>query len=108
MNYKLHYAPIKLDGDIPCYEFKNYRSMIDFIDKKTYGRNRSVVWILAKNDFEDVIVTQNAYFLQEVIGTLPLWQTIGDYFLQEYDSFESAYKVALDMMEPYELCYEKD
>jgi len=60
-NYNLHYAELKLNSDIPMFEF--------------------------------------------ILSKMPSMGFKSDTFIQEYESFEEAYKVALDMVETKPLCY---
>ena len=103
--FKLHYASLDLQGDIPCFEFKKHSDMIDFIDEKCINRNGQVVWLLAKEGFTDVFVSESHLSIQDFLNKKSVWQTTGNYFLQEYPSFQDAYKVALDMAEISPMCY---
>ena len=98
-NFKLHYASLDLQGDIPCFEFKKHSQMVDFIDEKCINRNGQCVWLLAKWDCNDVFVSGSHLSIQGFLERMMIWQTTGDYFLQEYESFEEAYKSALEMVE---------
>ena len=103
--FKLHYASLDLKGDIPCFEFKKHSDMIDFIDEKCINRNGKAVWLLARQGLTDVFVSGSHISIQDFLENKYCWQTTGDYFLQEYSSFEDAYKVALDMAEIGPLCH---
>jgi len=107
MSFKLHYAEINSQTDIPCFEFKKHNQMIDFIDEHCINRNSQVVWLIAKDNFTDVFISENHLSIQNFLMTKYLWQTTGNYFLQEYESFEEAYGVALSIAENSELCYSK-
>ena len=104
--FKLHYASLDLGNeDIPCFEFKKHYQMVDFIDEKCIRRNGEVVWLLAKEGTTDVFISENHLSIQDYFTRKYLWNLPGDYFLQEYPSFEEAYSVALDMSEISPLCY---
>lgn len=103
--FKLHYASLDLQGDIPCFQFKNHLDMIDFIDEKCINRNGKVVWLLAKKDSTDVFISESHLSIQDYFTRKYLWNVSDDYFLQEYKSFEDAYRVALSMSEISPLCY---
>jgi hypothetical protein len=107
-NFRLHYAGIDLNGDIPCHEFKKYGQMIDFIDQKCIGRTGQVVWLVGKDHFMDVFVSESHLSIQDFLIKKYLWQTTGDYFLQEYPTYEDAFRVALDMVELSPLCYKNE
>lgn len=105
-NYKLHYAKVDLGlYDIPCIEFNKHSEMIDFIDEKCINRMGKIVWLIAKEDFTDLFISESYLSIQDFLSKKYTWQTTGNYFLQEYTSFEDAYKVALDMAEISPLCY---
>lgn len=104
--FKLHYASLDLGGnDIPSFEFKKHSQMIDFIDEKCVNRNGQVVWLLAKKDLTDIFISENHLSIQDYFSRKHLWNIPDDYFLQEYPSFEDAYRVALDMLEISPLRY---
>lgn len=103
--FKLHYSSLDLQGDIPCFEFKKHSDMIDFIDEKCINRNGKVIWLLAKKDSTDIFISENYLSIQDYLTRKYLWNISDDYFLQEYLSFEDAYRVALDMLEISPMCY---
>jgi len=104
--FKLHYASLDLgNNDIPCFEFQKHSQMVDFIDEKCINRNGQVVWLLAKKDSTDVFISECHLSIQDYFTRKYLWNISDDYFLQEYQSFEDAYRVALDMSEISPLCY---
>lgn len=106
--YKLHYASLDLGTkNIPCIVFKKHSEMIDFIDEKCLGRNGQVVWLLAKENSSDIFISESHLSIQEFLSKKYLWNVSDNYFLQEYESFEEAYKVALSMQEENTLCYSK-
>jgi hypothetical protein len=112
MSYKLHYAKLHLgEQDIPCIEFSTSKKRIEYISDIIHAKSEQVVFLLA---FEDEI-DDSIYIGDSVITFEPLWR-ISDSdiepfaknaFLQEYSSYEEAYKVALDMKEVSPLCYNK-
>jgi hypothetical protein len=108
-NFKLHFATLDLDGcDIPVYEFKKHEQMVDFIDNEYCGKQSKKVLLISKDEFSDVFVSDNYLSIIDFINKKYLYQTVGNYFLQEYSSYEEAYKVALNMAEVSELCYENN
>jgi hypothetical protein len=106
---KLHYAELTNEGDIPCLKFNNEFDFLHFLQGKSIREDivyvfayefknldnhtevfvtsdLSMIWVIMKNCFHDI-------------------QADNMFFLQEYPSFEDAYKVALDMQETSNLCY---
>ncbi len=104
---KLHYA--KLGSEyIQQIEYKKMINLIEILDELCYGKNQGKVYLLANDDeHNDVYVTERYLELQEIVmknsGFL-----CDDIYLQEYDSYEDAYAVALSIKEVSELCYKKD
>ena len=105
--FKLYYAELDLQGDIPCFEFKTHAQMIDFIDEKCINRSSQLVWLLGREDSSDIFISENHLSIQDFLKNKYLWNIRGEYFLQEYPSYEEAYGVALSMLETYHLCYKK-
>ena len=109
MKYKLHYAKLDLQGDIPCLEFTSIEEVRSFITSIIYPLKmvNEKVYVIAIQD--EVIVTENGLLIEELFdGNLnsayPFFES-EDIFIQEYPSYEEAYKVALDMKEVSPLCY---
>jgi hypothetical protein len=104
--FKLHYASLDLgNSDIPCFEFKSHAQMVDFIDEKCINRNGKVVWLIAKDDFTDVFISERHLSIQDFLEKKHIWQIRGNFFLQEYLSFQDAYRAALLICETSPLCY---
>jgi len=123
MNYKLHYAQIDLgENDIPCHIFSSYLETTAFILSEPKPNN-NIVYLIAINEI--IFVSEYISFIAIVfqsyikeISPVLIKNGIMDVFeystneeinifLQEYSSYEEAYKVALDMKEESPLCYEK-
>jgi hypothetical protein len=105
--YKLHYAELNLEGDIPCFEFKTIQKLIKFIDEKTFNPiNRNKVYLFVTEEQNHIFVTDKNIFL--ICRIIPLFKGDRIFFLQEYSSYEEAYAVALAMKEINPLCYEPD
>jgi hypothetical protein len=107
---KLHYAELNLKGDIPCYNIDNVKDISNII-KTDLTQQKNKVYLF---NFEfgigesEVIISENIStilkFLQDNTNLIKYSQS-RDMFLQEYPSYEDAYRVALAMMENSELCY---
>jgi hypothetical protein len=110
--FELHYASIDLDTEkenIQVLEFKTNRQRFEFVKK-----------IVQKNDFKLVTLIAFDDEIDQSVFVSDDWITF-DYFLnasdiniesfaevmhlQEYKSYEEAYKVALEMKEASPLCY---
>jgi len=106
---ELHYAKIDFTGDdIPVIMFDSSMHLCEWIFSKSKESKYVFLGGIESEKMDEVIITSD---LQQYIFILD--KLINDYcqgldvkiFHQEYESFEEAYKVALDMKEPDELCY---
>lgn len=105
---KLHYAELN-STDIIEFEYKEVKQLVEILDSLCYGKSNNKVYILATDDSQnDVYVTEKYLELQELCLKHNLIRLSENVFLQEYDSYESAYEVALMMKEASKLCYKKD
>ena len=105
----LHYAELNNEGDIPCLEFNTVDEFSNFLSKVT----EDIVYVFAfefpdTDGKQEVFVTEDLTMVSVIMrNCFELITTDNKFFLQEYPSFEDAYKVALDMQETSELCYNK-
>jgi hypothetical protein len=105
-NFKLHYAKLDLESkDIELLSFKKHNDLIDFIDENCINRSKQVVWLIAKDESNDIFISDSHLSIQDFLSKKYLWQIPDTYYLQEYSSFEDAYSVALSMLETSDLCY---
>jgi len=114
MKIKLHYAELNNQGDIPCIELTKIQFLNFFRDKFKFNHDKVYIFTYDYEDVEDyaeVLVTSSMphiySFIQKNWQEFDLME-IEDYFLQEYPSYEEAYKVALSMKEVSPLCYDKE
>ena len=116
---KLHYAEGKnLGEDILELNLKNMRELKDFLKGIQAKDDGNTVYLFTSNHSFDPEDEFNEYSRELYVESDPLIfsmliQNNLDYsdctlFLQEYASFEDAYKVALDMRELNYLCYDKN
>ena len=107
-NLELYYAKKDLNGDdILKISIKNTYGLIDKIDELCCGKSNGIVYLFATEDANNfVFVTESHLEIQELILEHKRFNSVYQYFLQEYGSYEEAYKVALLMKEVSELCYE--
>ncbi len=103
-DYILYYDPIRAEGsdkDIQKHGFNTHAQMIDFIDEKTYMRRNQCVWVVSKDDLEDVFVSKNALSIQDFLEKKSLWKTKGVFHLFECESLHEAYDLAKNITETY-------
>jgi|GEM_PF-3925348 len=104
--YELHYASLEQEGNIPVYGFETFDKLVDFsIDKAMINKGRSVY--LISKDFHTAcpFVTDNPNDIPYILTKMPSMGFKSATFIQEYKSFEEAYKVALLITEKRPLCY---
>ena len=109
-NLELHYAKKDLKGeDILKIDLKSILDLQDKIDELCCGKSTGIVYLFATEDASNfVFVTESHLELQELILEHKRFNSVHQFFLQEYGSYEKAYKVALDMKEASELCYSQE
>jgi hypothetical protein len=114
---KLHYAELgKENEDVKEIVFSSSRKRFSFIADKIINRNleKKIVFLIAiekdylepphKDPSGDSIYVFTLYRDIDFLKTHENGQW-KDIFLFEYNSYEKAYKAALDMREPNPLCY---
>ena len=110
--FELHYASIDLDTEkenIQVLEFKTNRQRFEFVSNIVLKSDSDLVSLIAF----DSDIDQSIYIGDEYVTFEPLFRSSDEdveYFakvmhLQEYKSYEEAYKVALEMKEASPLCY---
>ena len=103
-DYTLYYDPIRVresGKDIQKHEFNTHAQMIDFIDEKTYMRRNQCVWVVSKDDLEDVFVSKSALSIQDFLEKKNCWKTKGVFHLFECESLYEAYDLAKNIIETY-------
>ena len=107
-NYKLYYAELNLQGDVPLYEFKKFEDLEHFVYEKCRENRDKAVYVISKDcESTSPFITDNPFDIEFILLKMPQMNSHKDTFIYEYDSFESAYKSALDIVEPKKLCYSK-
>ena len=110
--FKVHHAPLDFKGEITCREFDSIDETRFFICDIIYPLKMvsDRVFLVSVND--ELIVTENALFIHNLfinnefdIDIFTDFET--NIFIQEFYSYEEAYKVALMMKETSSLCYEQ-
>lgn len=116
--YKLHYADKDLASDIPCFEFTTFEDLKHFM-LEIFERAENCVFLFTFNikdaqdtDISEIIITEDwsfiySMFIDGYVANIDLVLDVDVFFLQEYESYEDAYAVALDMKECSPLCYNK-
>ena len=115
----LHYAEGKiLSEGINKLTLKNEEELKSFLDGIKAKDDGNTVYLFTSDHSFDPEDEYNEYSREIYIEsdpmtiTLPILRCVNydecTLFLQEYASFEDAYKVALDMRELNHLCYDKD
>ena len=99
--YKLHYEKVENNGDIPCHNFGAFTDLEHYMMELAVTSWCDRVYVFAAED--KVFVHHELDFMRWHI--LPTFKHYSEIHLQEYHSYEEAYKVALDMREPYAMCY---
>ena len=97
------------DGDVEVIDFDTIPKLCEYLQEL---KSFDCIW-LATDDGEkdEIVITEN---LQVLIGCVynghfsSLGYVNKNFFVQEYQTYEDAYKVALDMREGNPKCYNND
>lgn len=101
------------DGEVEVMEFKTVEELIEFIEEL---KRFDCIWLVAdESDINDditssceILITEDVYTIISAIGVDFFSCSLrkdSKLFIQEYQSYEDAYKVALDMREGNPKCY---
>jgi hypothetical protein len=101
MNYKLTYIPLKtLDIKSSEFVFKKFSAMIDFIDENCCGRlNNNIVWFIMRDETDDVFISKSYVSIIDFLEKKSCWNSIGNFYLYEFSSYEEAYALAVSYTE---------
>lgn len=107
--YVLYYAELNNHEDIPCFKYDDKLLMINkIIDLLIANKasNKKVVYLICMK--EEIFITENENnFIDYMLSFLYSVLNTNIIHFHEYESYESAYSVALSMREPNPLCYDK-
>jgi hypothetical protein len=108
---KLHYAPIDLKNNIYTIEFEYIDKVIDFLDQIYPENIDDIVYLISHKD--EIYITESLDYLFHILENIHICcfdytDDEFDIFLQEYPSYQEAYKVALMMKENSKLCYSSE
>lgn len=100
MSYQLIYGDYdllnqKVEKKAKTFYFKKHNQMIDFIDQNCFNKKGSCVWLCYKFDIKEIFISDNHLRIQSFFEKMPLWKTVGGYWLQEFKNLEDAYLMAI-------------
>ena len=96
-DYTLYYDTVNSGKDIERHEFDSHAQMIDFIVPIIYDDNKDCVFLLSKDDLEDVFVSKGKVSVVDFWHTRHSWQTSGNHYLFECETYDEAYSLATDI-----------
>lgn len=113
--FKLNYHGLNCDSDVEYLEFKNTKERYFFLQEKIIGAMPKRVFILIIHHTSSPTPTNKELSESEnnSVYIFDWWDTIEKYTkekwdtfsLFEFESYECAYKTALDLQETNPLCY---
>lgn len=115
ISIKLQYASLPMDKDVSEIPFTRRNDLELWLENlRSDNLNKSIVYLLTSGGDSEIIITDKFQMIDKIFTEanqnnmfpISLWNT--EIFLQEYESFESAYAVALSMREESKLCYDKE
>ena len=93
-------------GDIAIIKFHTTNHLCEYLEELN---SFDCIWLATENGEKgEILITEN---LQTLINAVKnshfdlLWNSPQNFYLQEYQTYEDAYKVALDMREANPKCY---
>ena len=103
--YKLNFSELNSNSDVEHLEFTSAKKRASFIADRVISNNpkRVFTFIVKYSDNDehsDVYVFENWSCIQSIVETR--WK---EFWLFEWESYEDAYKNALDLKEVSPLCY---
>jgi hypothetical protein len=107
MKYKLHYAKLKLEGDIPCLEYTSGKSRMGAIMDRVCTKPKVFLLNISNTNGDDIATFVFEHYWEILFLEKDNLKNYPIMYLQEYNSYEAAYKAALEMKEPNPLCYER-
>lgn len=116
MNYKLHYAQKNFSGFIEEFDYKVFEDIQLKVDKILTKDDRETVFLFTHqfsentNNDDNVIISANRDHIMEYVLDKHWFTKLESdsfFWLYEFASYESAYRVARDMKEISPLCYDK-
>jgi hypothetical protein len=101
MSYQLHYAALQLNGNITCFEFDSKYKLLNFIELNYYKHRITYLNKICLVAISDNLIVVNSMhrILEFVDNELLSLDFDANVFLQEYETWEDAYKVAISMKE---------
>jgi hypothetical protein len=105
-NYELHYAALPLGTDIITTTFQTWGELSLYAIDKLIENDNNKVYLYTNNYMVNpIIISHNRVKIIDCFAKKKSDEY--KHYVQEYESYEDAYGVALDMMEEHELCYGK-
>jgi len=101
--YVLNYADLDFNLGVSGIEFTSASKRANFIADKVIGSKPDRVFLLAIercNEYDSIYIFDKWQCIEDVVES-----RFKDFYLFEYESYEDAYRNALDMKEKSELCY---
>lgn len=101
--YSLNIAELPLEKEIRELKFDHYFEMREFLEKSFKKKKTDRVYLYRYGGLENpIIISCNPVFVLRAHSNNAGFR---EHHIHEYSSYEDAYAVALEMMEPHKLCY---
>jgi hypothetical protein len=92
-------------GDVDVLTFETKAELLDFVKDLKRLTFINVFLVTDDSEFGEILITEK---LEKVIQAIEMdYIDISNFHIHEYESYESAYAVALMMREPNGKCYDQ-
>lgn len=96
------------EGEIEIIKFITLTELCEYLQEL---ERFDCIWLAAEDGEKgEILITENVQTLINAVKNSHfnlLWNSPQNFFVQEYQSYEDAYKVALDMRETNPRCYNR-
>ena len=101
--YSLNFAELPLGKEIQELKFDEFWQMREFLEESFKYKKDDKVYLYQYGGLENpIIISCNPF---HILNSHSNMSGFKEHNIQEYSSYDDAYKVAKDMMEEHHLCY---
>jgi hypothetical protein len=109
--YTLYYAELPIDEDIQEFDFDCYGEFQKKVKSLMKDKTNDRVYLhTTEGQTKPILIHEDPNFILDALHNILEQRFYNDrvHFIQEYETYEDAFKVGLDMHETNALCYENN